>query len=322
MAIREKAVCAYTESPICMSDNRVSLLELKSGKVRPTNREKPHVSSAAAGWNGFLIEEQRIISREANDVCWTQHQVVLYLDQPFHLEWRSEGNSLHRTMRPGLVSVLPASIPFSARVRTAGGLLHLSIDPKFFARVAAELGYEDGLQPRFTHGVDDPLLRELMLALREEARNGTRDGTSYAESLATSLSAHLLRNYCSGPPQLRESRGGLTRPQLSRIIDHIHAHLAENLSLQGLARLVRLSSFHFARMFRKSTGLSPHQYLIRCRVLRAKERLLRPDAVIAEVATEVGFCDQSHLSAHFKRHLGISPRAFARAAASRHAPTE
>src|SRR5436189_3630938 len=115
--IRATPDFAYSATSIYMADNRVSLLELKSGKVRPTNHDKPLVSSADAGWQGFLIEEQRIISREATDVCWTQHQVVVYLDQPFHLEWRSQGTSLHRTMRPGLVSVLPAAVPFSARVR-------------------------------------------------------------------------------------------------------------------------------------------------------------------------------------------------------------
>lgn len=303
-----------------MSVSGVSLLELKSGRVRPTAQTRPRISSASAGWRGFSLEEQHSIDRVSNDVCWTQHQVILFLDHPLQLEWRSRGDSLHRTLRPGQVSVMPASVPFSARVRSEGAVLYLSIDPKFFTRIAAEMGYENGLEPRCTHGAEDPLIREIMLTLRREVRSGSADHVAYAESLATTLSGHLLRYYCDAAPQIREFRGGLTKLQMSRVIDYVHTHLAEDISLRKLAALVDLSPFHFARLFRKSTGLSPHQFVIRSRILRAKELLLRPGAVIAEVATEVGFCDQSHLSAHFKRHLGVSPKRFARSAIEPHEP--
>ncbi|HKQ40341.1 MAG TPA: helix-turn-helix transcriptional regulator, partial [Verrucomicrobiae bacterium] len=78
----------------------------------------------------------------------------------------------------------------------------------------------------------------------------------------------------------------------------------------SLAGAAGLSPFHFARLFKRSTGLSPHQYVLRCRVERARGLLMRSKASIAEVAVEVGFCDQSHLAAHFKRVYGVSPKAF------------
>jgi len=305
-----------------MSVSGVSLLELKSGRVRPTTREQPQMSSASAGWKGFFIEEQHGVDRESTDVCWTQHQIVLFLDQPLHLEWRCQGDSIYRTLAPGQISVMPASLPFSSRVRSEGTILYLSIDPKFFTRVAAEMGYENGLEPRCTHGAEDPLVREIILALRKEARTASSDQFAYVESLVTTLSVHLLRHYCEAPQLIRETAGGLTKLQMSRVIDYVHEHLAQDISLRKLATFVELSPFHFARLFRKSTGLSPHQFVIRCRVLRAKELLLQPGTSIAQVATEVGFCDQSHLSAHFKRYLGVSPKRFARSAVSRPEPPQ
>jgi len=97
----------------------------------------------------------------------------------------------------------------------------------------------------------------------------------------------------------------------------MHEHLARDISLQDLAAVVRLSPFHFARMFKQSTGVTPHQYLVRCRVMRAKELLLANRHSVADVAAQVGFCDQSHLAGHFKRVVGLTPRVFVRTRAPR-----
>ena len=84
------------------------------------------------------------------------------------------------------------------------------------------------------------------------------------------------------------------------------------MSLAELAAVVQLSSFHFAHLFKQTTGVSPHQYHIRCRVERAKQLLLTKNLTIAEVAYIVGFASQGHLNYHFKRLVGITPKAFLR----------
>lgn len=112
------------------------------------------------------------------------------------------------------------------------------------------------------------------------------------------------------PPRIRHA--GLTGACLRRVVGFIDARLHEPLPLTSLAAEARLSAFHFARAFKRTTGLSPHQFVLLRRIERARELLLRPEARIADVATRVGFCDQSHLSGHFKRVHGVPPREFVR----------
>jgi AraC family transcriptional regulator len=100
---------------------------------------------------------------------------------------------------------------------------------------------------------------------------------------------------------------GLAPWQRMRIIRHIDANLADRLSTVQLAALVRLSASHFCRAFRANLGCSPHEYVIRCRMVRAKTLMLETGISLAQVALECGLADQAHLSRLFRRRVGISP---------------
>lgn len=97
--------------------------------------------------------------------------------------------------------------------------------------------------------------------------------------------------------------------KLRQVIDYINDHLDQDLGLAKLAELVQMSPHYFARLFKQSTGFAPHQYVIRCRVERAKQLLIQGKLTIAQVAYAVGFAHQSHLNRHFKRWLGVTPKA-------------
>jgi AraC-like DNA-binding protein len=90
---------------------------------------------------------------------------------------------------------------------------------------------------------------------------------------------------------------------------YLDAHLGDNITLDVLSRQVDVSAFHLVRVFRREVGLPPHGYLVQARVARAKV-LLRHGTPIADVAHEVGFSDQSHLTRHFKRIVGVTPGQF------------
>jgi AraC family transcriptional regulator len=105
---------------------------------------------------------------------------------------------------------------------------------------------------------------------------------------------------------------GLAPWQRIRIIRHIEANLADRLSTVQLATLVRLSASHFCRAFRANLGCSPHEYVIRCRIVRAKTLMHETGISLAQVALECGLADQAHLSRLFRRRVGISPSAWRR----------
>jgi AraC family transcriptional regulator len=103
---------------------------------------------------------------------------------------------------------------------------------------------------------------------------------------------------------------GFRQRALLRAHSYMENHIGENVSLGDLAEAACVSRFHFARLFRVSTGNSPMAFLLRLRVERAKEMLRRGDAKIAEIAAALGFFDQSHFARSFRRVVGVSPREF------------
>lgn len=108
------------------------------------------------------------------------------------------------------------------------------------------------------------------------------------------------------------ARGGLSQRELRRVTDFVQEHLAEDPALGTLAQLVGLSPKHFSRVFRRSTGIGPNQWLVKQRVARARELLADRTLSIAEIALSCGFADQSHLTVTFRRVTGTTPGRFRR----------
>jgi transcriptional regulator GlxA family with amidase domain len=92
--------------------------------------------------------------------------------------------------------------------------------------------------------------------------------------------------------------------------EHVEAHLGESIDLSEMAGVAGLSVFHFAREFRQATGVTPHYYLTRRRVEQAQELLANSDLHLSDIASAVGFFDQSHMARHFRQILGTTPREF------------
>jgi len=294
------------------SDQRHLLVELRTGKSRPAMSVAPVVSSTKSPWKGVLLEEYPATSVENLDVATTRHVVVVQLDDATVEFKENGGNFRPLEVRAGQVVILPAMTPFSVRSRNVGSFVAVGFEPQFVQLAAHELIDPDRMQLMLRVAIDEPLMRQIALGLKREIESGAPGGRCYGETLATALAVHLVCHFATRPVQEREAGRGLARYQLNRAIEFVHAHLAEDISLDSLAGAAGLSPFHFARLFKRSTGLSPHQYVLRSRVDRARGLLMRSKSSIADVAVEVGFCDQSHLAAHFKRVYGVSPKAFLR----------
>lgn len=114
----------------------------------------------------------------------------------------------------------------------------------------------------------------------------------------------------AGPQFIKEgTHGGLPPASIRRVRDYIDSHLTENMTIETLATTIGLSVYHFARAFKQSTGMPPHEYILRRRVERADQMLHRSELPLSEIAAAVGFSDQSHLARHFRRHTGMTPGA-------------
>jgi AraC family transcriptional regulator len=136
----------------------------------------------------------------------------------------------------------------------------------------------------------------------------------YAEALSRAFVLHLLSAHgvAAGTKRLAP-RGKLGAAQLRAAIDIAQGRLSEGLSLDELAAAAGYSTFQFARMFKATTGLAPHQFVLRLRLERAQRLLSRGGLAVAEVAVACGFYDQAHLTNAFRNAFGRTPAAFAAA---------
>jgi AraC family transcriptional regulator len=106
---------------------------------------------------------------------------------------------------------------------------------------------------------------------------------------------------------MTEPRGKLPNAVLERVRELVQVQLGEDLSLTDIAAQVGVSPFHLTRLFKRSSGMSLHQYIIAQRVAAAQHLLLHSTMPLKQVAAQVGFADQSHLTRHFRRMLGVTP---------------
>jgi AraC family transcriptional regulator len=128
--------------------------------------------------------------------------------------------------------------------------------------------------------------------------------------LADALAVHFLGRYVAARPAPCAASGGLSPYKLRRTIVYIQAHLAQELSLALLAAVAQTSPAHFARLFKHATGLTPHQYVITCRMEDAKRLLAETDVPLIEIGLQVGCADQSHFTALFRTHVAMTPKTF------------
>jgi AraC-like DNA-binding protein len=105
-------------------------------------------------------------------------------------------------------------------------------------------------------------------------------------------------------------RWGLPPQRLQRVRQYVEAHLNERIRIQMLAGLAGLSIYHFARAFKRSEGLTPHEYIVRRRVQYAQNLLANSDMPLAEIAVAAGFSDQSHCARRFREHVGVTPSSY------------
>ncbi len=159
---------------------------------------------------------------------------------------------------------------------------------------------------------DDPVIRHLGMSLLEAVRRPAEANQLFVDHVTMAIALHAATTY-GGMRFLRTpAKGGLTQRQFKRVCDYIDANLEGTTRLEALAAECNLSPSHFARAFRHTTGVSPHQWLLRRRVEAAKALMQVPTLALAEVATMAGFTDASHLSRVFKAIAGISPGAWRR----------
>ena len=269
---------------------------------------EPAWSSSALRWIGVELDHLIIPAVETAHSNIPEVSLHVQLDQPASLEI-VEGQRIRQRLLPDDLCLTPGNWSGSITVLEPSRFLVVRLNEGFMQK-ALEVPSEVVREVILRRGFQDPQILHLCQALDAEARAGGSSGTLFAESLATALSARLVSNYAAGKFAAKNYSSKLPPRTLDRIQQFVTANLSEDVKLSDLAALAHLSPFYFSRLFRQTTGLSPHQYLIARRIEKAKELLIHSDSKIVEISRELGYDSQSHFSATFKRMVGAEPQLF------------
>lgn len=174
-------------------------------------------------------------------------------------------------------------------------------------RCADEVGRGGRPELRLNLQLHDPKLFKLLALIAEESAVGDAVSKLYVEHLVDALCVHVLGRHSAFPLNGADHRGGLSPSQVRRVTDYMQEHLAEDIRIQELANLVRLSRFHFCRAFRLATGYTPHRALVNFRIGRARRLLADPALSITDVALAVGYQTPSSFALAFRSAVGEPP---------------
>ena len=288
------------------------------GLITPDDRLEvlpvpPAATSRPMGWSALRAEHFRDTPDFELDLPGGSHHLLaLYLRPPEATGLWTEGHDWEGTPPPGSILVLPAGQARRAFWRGPTESVHVHLDPQVISRVAAE-AFDldpDRVEIPAHAALTAPAIEAAIRTIDAELSAGAPGGRLLVESLGNVLAVHLIRHAMGSAPGGHQARGGLPRRRLRVAIEYIEDHLDSEIALEDLAAAVHLSAYHFARLFKASTGLPPHQYVIARRIERAKQLLRDDDLSLAQVAARVGFWDQGHFTRHFKRLVGVTPKHF------------
>jgi AraC family transcriptional regulator len=270
------------------------------------------VTSHRSAWHGIEVQSHRQPPGEMPEHWTDQHILAIQPGQKSLLcERWLDGKKQVAKVETDNTAIIPANVTHRCAWNITAAATVLVLEPQYLAHVAYESVKADRVEllPRFFQF--DPVLQQIGGLLAKELKSDVLNSQIYVDGLTTALSAHLLRQYCTIEQRIKDYEDGLSKRKLKQAIDYIQVHLAENLFLDDLAVQAGMSRYYFCHLFKRSTGMSPYQYVIKCRIDRAKELLLfRQDCSIADVAFQVGFASQSQFTKHFKKWVGTTPKKF------------
>jgi AraC family transcriptional regulator len=261
-------------------------------------------------WKGLELERKEIPVRAE---CGPQFSgvpvVVASQYSPGRRWYRCNGKIQEIPMIAPGVDTLGAAYERDAgrwECEPGGESICLRLHPDTIRRYLQEDAYHFDLETKYS-SQDDVLVRTIYV-LADEIQNGFPNGKLYAEGMSLSIIGWLCRHHASKPAQPSPQNRGLSPAQQARVRELVDTFLDSELSVERMAAEVGISPFHFSRLFRTTFGMPPYRYVLQMRIARAAH-LLRAERqrTVADIALDVGFASQAHLTHAFKSHMGQTP---------------
>lgn len=288
-------------------ENTQGILIIRDGRPAPMIPPSDSVHMTAVVAPGIMIERHAFSVLDVSQHFHPTHCLHLQTAGVSRVRWRADGKSGTETMRASSLMLHGQGTWDSMAFAGESSRIVVSLDPASITKMMRGEGERPPFQLPSRWHFQDRQLERLLRNLEVEVGSGFHTGRIYGELLGLSLSEYLMQHYSDTRLLQPSCKGGLPKRRLDRVLEYIAANLSQSLSLTEIAAIAGMSAYHFARLFKTSTGLSPHQYVLAQRIERAKHLLLGGQSSVIDVALESGFNDQSYFSKMFRKATGVPP---------------
>jgi len=280
--------------------NRISLDEPMRFFMRSTSRDRL--------WSGLEAKLFETSGGFAQIGPASHHCISMHLSAPIYASCRFDGPAVRRLQVAGDIDLTTPGAYAAWRDEGETLMLSVSVEAPLFRSAAYSMDIDpDRVRILPQMQVRDPQLQYIAWALKAELEMEDRLGRVYAESLGLALASHLLRRYAHPRSAPNGIPMRLSNRRLRLVLEYVQEHLSEDLSLTELAEVANLSPSHFKVVFKQAVGMPVHQYIIRRRVEEAVRLIAGSDLPLTEIATLVGFSNQSHMARLTRKIAGASP---------------
>lgn len=268
----------------------------------------PNLSSDRSHWKGIYLQYHDFPSHETPEHYPAQHVIAIQTQGIVKAERKLGDRFKQEQIHPGDVCLVPAHTRHWINSQGKQGLILLSLEPSFLADTVPDpVNSNVELLPHFAHS--DPLIYQIGLSLKTALEINSLDSHFYAQALGVALTAHLIQFYAVEQDLLQRAITS-EAAKIERAKDYIQAHLTEKLSLKAIANTIDLSQHHFCRVFKKTTGLSPWQYVIQQKIALAKQLLKNSPLTVVQISLRLGYSTSAQFSNFFRHHTGVTPSAY------------
>jgi AraC-like DNA-binding protein len=280
------------------------------GVVRPLCSRNRILLESSRSWRGYRLGHVRLPSAAMfKRVSTPQHRLFFVARGHCDVRYRDAAGDARHRLSVGSFCFLSRNHEFERVGWKASRLEAIVVD-------ITDLGAEPNPIDAFGRtdaffdvyvGAEDARVEALLDLMRSEIAGGCPTGSAYAEALSLALASRIAC-LCASAPASERRMSMLAPKQVARVTEHIAKNVSDDLSIKCLAALVNMSPFHFARSFKHSTGMAPHQFVTRERILRARTMLASTDQPIGDIAMSLGFASQSHFADVYRKVTGRTPR--------------
>lgn len=277
---------------------------------------RPTATTREREWPGVTVDMYASLPNVSERYPPLDHHLICYCPSGSARLVQGRDGMVHESLISAGVSMLMPAGCDSLWEGSASATARLRIPTALIESAGEQIGRcsTSQIEIRNVFETRDPIIEHVaQILIGELGRKPHPAQTLIIDQMSFALAAHLLRSYNVFEPVVSRALPALSRVEVARLSEYIEDNLDRPIGLAELAGIVNVSRFHFARLFKRSTGMTAISFVEQCRIRRAQSLIKETAIPLAEIALMTGFADQSHFTRRFHRQVGCTPAAFARA---------